>query len=55
MRNNLLVYTENYQRGGGNKYEISVINNLATVTNEIIFVANKSGLFPEEKDFLDNQ
>ena len=54
MRNNLLVYTENYQRGGGNKYAISVINNLATVTNEIIFVANKSGLFPEEKDFLAN-
>lgn len=54
MRNDLLVYTENYQRGGGNKYAISVINNLAMVTNEIIFVTNKSGLFPEEKKILAN-
>jgi glycosyltransferase involved in cell wall biosynthesis len=52
MRSNLLVYTENYQRGGGNKYSISVINNLATVTNEILFVVNRYGIFPEEEKQL---
>jgi len=52
MRSNLLVYTENYQRGGGNKYSISVINSLATATNEILFVVNRFGIFPEEEKQL---
>ena len=44
----IVVYTENYQRGGGNQYFIDVINSLPE-NSEIIILSNKGGIF--EQDF----
>lgn len=46
---NILIYTENYQRGGGNQYLVDIINNIPNQYS-IDIVSNKGGIFKE--DFL---
>jgi glycosyltransferase involved in cell wall biosynthesis len=46
---NILVYTENYQRGGGNQYLVDIINNIPNEYS-IDIVSNTGGIFKE--DFL---
>ncbi len=44
----LLVFTENYARGGGNRYLIDLINAGAREFESTIVAANPGGLFPED-------
>ena len=47
-RRRLLVFTENYARGGGNRYCVDLINGLANSYDEILLAANQDGIFPED-------
>jgi hypothetical protein len=44
----LLVFTENYARGGGNRYCVDLINGLADCFDEIVLASNEGGIFPED-------
>lgn len=44
----LLVYTETYARGGGNRYMVDSVNALAPSFSEVIVTTNKGGIFPED-------
>jgi glycosyltransferase involved in cell wall biosynthesis len=44
----LLVFTENYVRGGGNRYLIDLINSVAGEYEEIVLVSNRGGIFSED-------
>jgi glycosyltransferase involved in cell wall biosynthesis len=44
----LLVFTENYARGGGNRYMIDLVNAVAEDFDEVILAANPGGLFAED-------
>jgi len=41
----ILIYTENYQPGGGNRYLIDIVNSIAP-KNEVYVLSNRNGLFP---------
>jgi glycosyltransferase involved in cell wall biosynthesis len=47
-RRRLLVFTENYARGGGNRYCVDLVNSLAGSYDEIILASNDGGIFPED-------
>ncbi|MDP1604361.1 MAG: glycosyltransferase family 4 protein [Legionella sp.] len=44
----LLVFTENYARGGGNRYMIDIVNAVADNYNDIVFASNAGGIFPND-------
>ncbi|WP_170954727.1 glycosyltransferase family 4 protein [Polaromonas sp. AER18D-145] len=44
----LLVFTENYARGGGNRYMIDLVNAGAADFDEVVLAANVGGLFAED-------
>ncbi|HEX3032901.1 MAG TPA: glycosyltransferase family 4 protein, partial [Bacillota bacterium] len=44
----LLVFTENYARGGGNRYLIDTVNAVADQYNQITLVSNPGGVYPED-------
>jgi len=48
MRSRLLVFTENYSRGGGNRYMLDLVRALSDDFVEIIVASNPGGIFPEE-------
>lgn len=45
----VLVYTENYQRGGGNQYLVDIINNIPKGFS-VHILSNKGGIFKEDFD-----
>jgi glycosyltransferase involved in cell wall biosynthesis len=49
----LLVFTENYARGGGNRYCVDLVNGLARSFDEVVLAANDGGIFPEDLARLD--
>jgi glycosyltransferase involved in cell wall biosynthesis len=51
-RSRLLVFTENYARGGGNRYCVDLINALSPVFDEIVLAANEGGVFAEDQSRL---
>ncbi len=44
----LLVFTENYARGGGNRYMIDLLNGLQADFDEVLLAANADGVFAED-------
>jgi len=52
MKKRILFYTENWDKGGGNKYLIDFINCLEETEYEILLVSNKGGLFRDELDSI---
>lgn len=44
----LLVFTENYLRGGGNRYCVDLANGLAPRFDKVTIAANAGALFPED-------
>lgn len=44
----LLVYTENYHRGGGNRYLVDAVNAAAPLFDDVRVYSNPGGLFPED-------
>jgi glycosyltransferase involved in cell wall biosynthesis len=44
----LLVFTENYARGGGNRYMIDLLNGLHGDFDEVLMAANAGGVFAED-------
>lgn len=44
----LLVFTEAYARGGGNRYMVDVTNALAPTFDDIVLATNPGGLFAED-------
>jgi glycosyltransferase involved in cell wall biosynthesis len=47
-RRRLLVFTENYARGGGNRYCIDLVNALAPSFDEVVLASNEGGIFPDD-------
>jgi glycosyltransferase involved in cell wall biosynthesis len=47
-RRRLLVFTENYARGGGNRYCVDLVNALAASYDEVVLASNEGGIFPED-------
>lgn len=47
-RRRLLVFTENYARGGGNRYCVDLVNALAASCDEVLLASNQGGIFPED-------
>ncbi|MGZ7080095.1 MAG: hypothetical protein ACXVJT_11830, partial [Thermoanaerobaculia bacterium] len=47
-RGRLLVFTENYARGGGNRYCVDLVNALASSYDEVVLASNPGGMFPED-------
>lgn len=47
-RGRLLVFTENYLRGGGNRYCVDLVNALASSYDEVVLASNPGGIFPED-------
>ena len=48
MSNRLLVFTESYERGGGNRYMIDLANAVADDFEHVNFVSNPSGIYAED-------
>ena len=48
----LLVFTENYMRGGGNRYLIDSVNGVSRHFDKVVIVSNRGGLFREDLDRL---
>lgn len=44
----LVVYTENYARGGGNRYMVDLINSIASEYSQIVFISNPEGIYSED-------
>jgi len=55
VKNLLLVFTENYPRGGGNRYMIDLINGIIEDFQDVIISSNPNGVYPEELERLSNQ
>ena len=49
----LLVFTENYARGGGNRYMIDLINAICGHYDEVAVRSNAGGIFSEDLKKLD--
>jgi glycosyltransferase involved in cell wall biosynthesis len=45
----LLVFTENYARGGGNRYLVDLINSVESAYANIALLSNKGGMFAEDR------
>lgn len=45
----LFIFTENFARGGGNKYLIDLVNALSLNVDSVIVASNHNGFYPEEK------
>ncbi|QKJ29407.1 glycosyltransferase family 4 protein [Mucilaginibacter mali] len=50
----ILVYTENYERGGGNQYVIDLINNFPENCS-FILISNKNGMFESDLEKIERQ
>lgn len=50
----LFVFTENYARGGGNRYMIDLINSVSCYYDEVVVRSNAGGVFPEDLQRLDS-
>lgn len=48
----LLIFTENYSPGGGNRYLIDMANAIGGYFEEVIIMSNCNGIFPDEKNRL---
>lgn len=48
----LMLFTENYFRGGGNRYLVDLANCAAGRFDEIVIAVNHGGIFPEELERL---
>lgn len=48
----LMLFTENYFRGGGNRYLVDLANCAAGRFDEIVIAVNRGGIFPEELERL---
>lgn len=48
MLNRLIVFTESYARGGGNRYMIDLANAVADDFDCVDFVSNPGGIYPDE-------
>ncbi len=44
----LLVFTENYARGGGNRYMVDLVNAIARDFSQVVFMSNPGGIYPED-------
>ncbi len=44
----LLVFTENYARGGGNRYMVDLVNSIARNYSQVVFMSNPGGIYPED-------
>ncbi|MBI5563105.1 MAG: glycosyltransferase family 4 protein [Deltaproteobacteria bacterium] len=44
----LLVFTENYARGGGNRYLIDAVNSLSAEFDAVVITSNPGGIYPED-------
>ncbi len=44
----LLIFTENYVRGGGNRYMIDVVNAIHSKYDAIHFISNENAIFQED-------
>ena len=55
MSTELLIYTENYERGGGNKFLLNVLKILSGSFSEITVATNCNGIFYEEQKNLPNK
>lgn len=51
----ILFFTENYVRGGGNRYMIDLINALSNEYNKRLIVSNNGGIFFEDINRLDSK
>jgi len=49
----LLVYTENYGRGGGNRYLVDLVNAVAPDFDQVILCSNPGGIYPEDTARID--
>jgi len=52
LENNLVIFTENYAKGGGNKYVIDIINSVADKYSDIYLISNKNAFYEEDKQKL---
>lgn len=50
----LLVFTENYLPGGGNRYLIDMVNAVGAQFNSVVIVSNSGGIFPQDVRRLQN-
>jgi glycosyltransferase involved in cell wall biosynthesis len=50
VANRLLIYTENYSRGGSNRYLLYLLEAVSSKFDESIVASNQNGLFPEEME-----
>ncbi len=48
----LFVFTENYVRGGGNKYLVDIVNSISDDFDQISIYSNKNGFFADNKTKL---
>ena len=48
----LLVFTESYARGGGNRYMVDLVNSVSNDFGEIFLYTNQGGIFDEDKKRL---
>lgn len=44
-----MVFTENYKRGGGNRYLIDIVNSLGSHYSDIVVVSNPNGIFDSDR------
>lgn len=49
----LLVFTENYYRGGGNRYLIDLVNGASAPFKSVVLASNPGGVFPEDLERLE--
>lgn len=48
MTTRLLIFTENYARGGGNRYMVDLANSVAADFGEVEFASNPGGIYAED-------
>lgn len=51
MSKKILIYTENYARGGGNRYLVDIINALPLTWN-VLIVSNENGVYESDFDLI---
>jgi glycosyltransferase involved in cell wall biosynthesis len=55
LSNRLLVFTENYAIGGGNRYMVDLVNAIAVDFEDTIFISNKGGIYQSDLARLTRQ
>lgn len=48
MKSRLLIFTENYARGGGNRYMVDLVNAIQDDYESVLITSNASGIYPED-------